>query len=64
MERDGVAYRVPVRFASTAWEELSPIPAEIDLGRAVHNAIVLIHDDTMQENVDDWEGYSAGLVDA
>lgn len=57
MERDGVAYRVPVRFASTPWEELSPLPAAIDLSRAVHNAIVLLHDDTMQENLDDWDGY-------
>lgn len=57
MERDGVAYRVPVRFASAPWEELSVLPADIDLSRAVHNAIVLLHDDTMQENVDDWDGY-------
>lgn len=57
MERDGVAYRVPVRFASTPWDASSPLPAEMDLGRAVNNAIVLLHDDVMQENVGGWDDY-------
>ncbi|WP_115855641.1 toll/interleukin-1 receptor domain-containing protein [Kushneria indalinina] len=57
MERDGVAYRVPVRFASAPWDETSPLPADIDLGRAVHNAIVLLHDDVMNDEADAWDGY-------
>lgn len=57
MERDGVAYRVPVRFASTPWDQTSPLPADIDLGRAVHNAIVLLHDDIMQDDARAWDDY-------
>ncbi|MGE7471993.1 toll/interleukin-1 receptor domain-containing protein [Bosea sp. NPDC003192] len=57
MERDGVAYRIPVRFASTPWDTSSPLPAKLDLGRAVHNAIVLLHDDVIQENVGAWDDY-------
>lgn len=57
MERDGVAYRVPVRFASTPWNEESPLPADLDLSRAVHNAIILLHDDVMQDDVYAWDDY-------
>lgn len=57
MERDGVAYRVPVRFASTPWDGRSSLPAAVDLARAEHNAIILLHDDVMHENVDEWDGY-------
>jgi hypothetical protein len=57
MERDGVAYRVPVRFASKPWQASSHLPAALDLGRATHNAIVLLHDDVMQENSGDWDHY-------
>ncbi|WP_137133104.1 toll/interleukin-1 receptor domain-containing protein [Rhizobium sp. FY34] len=57
MERDGVAYRVPVRFASTPWDGISALPAAVDLARAEHNAIILLHDDVMQENVDEWDVY-------
>lgn len=64
MERDGVAYRVPVRFASTPWDSSSPLPADIDLNRAEHNTIVLLHDDVMQENVGGWDGYIHRLREA
>lgn len=57
MERDGVAYRVPVRFASTPWDSSSPLPADVDLARAEHNAIILLHDDVMHENVHAWDNY-------
>jgi len=57
MERDGVAYRVPVRFASAPWDGSSSLPADIDLGRAEHNAIILLHDDIMQESIDTWDGF-------
>ncbi|WP_193175415.1 toll/interleukin-1 receptor domain-containing protein [Oricola nitratireducens] len=60
MERDGVAYRVPVRFASTPWDASSTLPAELDLSRAVHNAIVLLHDDVMQDNVGEWDHFIQG----
>lgn len=55
MERDGVAYRVPVRFASEPWDGSSSTPAPIDLGRAAHNAVVLLHDDLMHEDAGDWD---------
>lgn len=57
MERDGVAYRVPVRFASAPWDDESPLPAGIDLSRAAHNAIVLLHDDVMQDDIAAWDNY-------
>lgn len=57
MERDGVAHRVPVRFASAPWDEASSLPAEIDLSRAVHNVIILLHDDVMQDNFIAWDSY-------
>ena len=57
MERDGVAYRVPVRFASAPWDDVSPLPAGIDLSRAAHNAIVLLHDDVMQDDIAAWDNY-------
>lgn len=57
MERDGVAYRVPVRFANAPWDIASPLPAEIDLERAEHNAILLLHDDVMHDDVKEWDAY-------
>lgn len=59
MERDGVAHRVPVRFASAPWRPGTNLPAPVDLGRAVHNAVVLLHDDFMHEQRGDWDGYVA-----
>ncbi|PTM77110.1 toll/interleukin-1 receptor domain-containing protein [Cereibacter johrii] len=64
MERDGVAYRVPVRFASAPWIDASPLPALIDLSRAVHNAIVLLHDDVMQDDVEAWDDYVKRIREA
>lgn len=57
MERDGVAYRVPVRFVSVPWESTTLLPAYINLERAKHNAIVLLHDDIMQDNSCSWDDY-------
>lgn len=57
MERDGVAYRVPVRFASEPWHEPSPLPKPLDLDRAVHNAVILLHDDLMHEDAEQWDGW-------
>ena len=59
MERDGVAHRLPVRFASAPWVAGSRIPAPVDLGRAVHNAVILLHDDFMHEARTDWDAYVA-----
>lgn len=61
MERDGVAYRVPVRFASTPWSAGSPLPRAIDLSRARHNAIILLHDEEMHHNRADWDCWTADL---
>jgi len=57
MERDGVAYRVPVRFASAPWTPGSPLPRPVDLSRADHNAVVLLHDDFMDELASEWDRY-------
>lgn len=61
MERDGVAIRIPVRFASAPWEDGSPLPREIDLTRAEHNVIVLLHDGYLHEDAAEWDRYVAGL---
>jgi hypothetical protein len=57
MERDGVAYRVPVRFASAPWRPGSLLPRPVDLSRADHNAVVLLHDDFMDEQASEWDQY-------
>lgn len=61
MERDGVAYRVPVRFASTPWEPGTPLPRPIDLNRARHNAVILLHDEELHHNRTHWDGWVADL---
>jgi len=57
MERDGVAYRVAVRFASAPWLPDSPLPKPVDLSRADHNAVVLLYDDFMDEQASVWDQY-------
>jgi len=59
MERDGVAYRVPVRFRSEAWDPSSgsEAPAEIPWEDAEHNAIVLLHDELTGRDEATWDDY-------
>lgn len=59
MERDGVAYRVPVRFRSEPWEPGGTVPAPVDLGQAEHNVVVLLHDLDMHLTRADWDAYVA-----
>lgn len=61
MERDGVAHRVPVRFVSHPWEAGSTLPAPVDFERSARNAIVVLHDDYMHENRQEWAGYLEDL---
>lgn len=61
MERDGVAYRVPVRFASAAWDPDSPLPHAIDLERARHNAVVLLYDEEMHHHHLEWDDWVSDL---
>ncbi|MDR6116011.1 MULTISPECIES: hypothetical protein [unclassified Sphingomonas] len=61
MERDGVAFRVPVRFSSSPWEEGSPLPRPIDLSRSTHNAIILLYDEEMYEHRDAWNLWTSAL---
>ncbi|MBU0555685.1 MAG: toll/interleukin-1 receptor domain-containing protein [Alphaproteobacteria bacterium] len=61
MERDGVAFRVPVRFSSTPWDEGSTLPRPIDLGLAKHNAVILLHDEEMHDRKEDWDGWVSDL---
>jgi hypothetical protein len=65
MEREGVQYRVPVRYRSEPWGagEAPKAPRPIDLSAAEHNAIVLLHDDLMLADSDIWDPYVTGLVD-
>jgi len=63
MERDGVSFRVPVRFRTEPWTG-SGAPREIDLGIAKHNAIVLLHDEDMHESRDIWEPYVSELKES
>jgi hypothetical protein len=60
MERDGVAFRVPVRFASAPWTP-SGMPRQLNLEKAVHNAVVLLFDDYMNEARDAWGNYVEAL---
>lgn len=57
MERDGVAYRLPVRFRSEPWELDSRTPRPIDLDQAEHNVVVLLHDLDMHLVRADWDAY-------
>lgn len=61
MERDGVAHRVPVRFSSTPWEVGSALPKAIDLDRAQHNAVILLHDDEMYNHREAWDTWATEL---
>lgn len=61
MERDGVAHRVPVRFASTPWSAGSSLPRPLDLTRARHNAIILLHDEEMHEHRKAWNDWVSNL---
>lgn len=61
MERDGVAFRVPVRFASTPWIAGEDTPRAIDLNRARHNAIILLHDEEMHDRRNEWDTWIADL---
>lgn len=63
MERDGVAFRVPVRFYSEPWEAGSPQPRQIDFDLAEHNAIVLLHDTFMHADRNSWVGYLTDIKD-
>ena len=63
MERDGVQYRVPVRFRSEPWQPTpgAASPREIALHEAEHNAIVLLHDDYTAADQAAWDPYVASL---
>ena len=66
MERDGVAYRVPVRFRSEPWDSSSgsATPREILWDDAEHNAIVLLHDEFTMRDVSMWDAYVRTARDA
>ncbi len=61
MERDGVAHRVPVRFSSAPWVDGEALPAQIDLSRAHHNVVVLLHDEEMHEHRHLWNDWVTDL---
>ena len=61
MERDGVAFRVPVRFRSQPWDESSLAPRTIDLELAHHNAIILLYDSFMHHGRSVWNDYVSEL---
>jgi hypothetical protein len=59
MERDGVAYRVPVRFRSEPWDPSAGLakPREIFWDQAEHNAIVFLHDEFTSRDQTVWDDY-------
>src|SRR5262249_40354741 len=59
MERDGVAYRVPVRFRSEAWDPSSgsKAPGGIPWKDAKQNAIVLLPDEVTARDETEWDNY-------
>jgi len=61
MERDGVAFRVPVRIRSEPWDIGGVLPRPIDLNDAVHNAIIFLHDDYTYEVVNEWDRFISDL---
>lgn len=61
MERDGVTFRVPVRFSSEPWDIGSPLPRQVDLTRATHNVIILLYDEEMYENRAHWNSWVSDL---
>lgn len=66
MEREGVQYRVPVRYRSESWGS-GPMPAApkpIDLSGAEHNAIVLLHDELVLADSAVWDPYLADIMGA
>ena len=63
MERDGVAFRVPVRFSSAPWAGGSTMPRPLDLSRAKHNVVILLHDEEMYEQRRSWNTWVSELRD-
>lgn len=61
MERDGVAFRVPVRFASVPWMSGGDLPRAINLDLARHNAVVLLHDEEMHDRRHEWDRWVLDL---
>ena len=59
MERDGVAYRVPVRFRSEPWDLSfgSANPRDIPWDDAERNAIVFLHDELIMRDVLIWDNF-------
>jgi hypothetical protein len=66
MERDGVTYRVPVRFRSEPWDlsSGSTKPRDILWDDAEHNAIVFLHDEFTMRDVSIWDAYVHAARDA
>lgn len=68
MDRDGVQYRVPVRYRSEPWGAGNQpnAPRPIDLTEAEHNAIVYLHDSCSVADSAVWNPYiesmQAGIV--
>jgi|GEM_PF-993483 len=65
MDRDGVSYRVPVRFRSEPWKQGTQpdAPRPIDLLEAEHNVIILLHDDYTAAERELWNAYIIDIID-
>jgi hypothetical protein len=64
MQRDGVAFRIPVHVRWKAWNgaEGAEPPRPIDLDAAASNLILIWHDAAMATCRCEWAGYLADLV--
>lgn len=62
MERDGVRYRIPVRYRSQPWAYgHSGPPRDIDLSKAESNIIVFLHDGYTASEGEIWNDYLQAL---
>lgn len=63
MEREGVQYRIPVRFRSDPWggEPDPAAPRAVALDEAEHNVVVLLHDDYVHADRATWSRYVGDL---
>jgi hypothetical protein len=64
MEREGVQYRIPIRFRSEAWDTGSGPPRSLTLGEAQHNAIVFLHSGLTRQDHAVWNPYLNSILTA
>jgi hypothetical protein len=64
MEREGVQYRIPVRFRSETWDTGFGPPRSITFSEACHNAIVFLHSGLTRQDHIIWNPYLDSILNA